>query len=94
MSDATPPHYPGDRIFQTFRRWPLVPTQDLQRLRAALLQCVAAEDSETAQQLLGLVEDELHRRRKQMVSFAVAERNRPKAKMASYRRAGRKDFSA
>ncbi|MDN4644367.1 hypothetical protein [Arthrobacter sp. PsM3] len=56
-------------IFDSFRRWPLVPSSQLVRLRSALLQCVemASPDngrdlSESAGKLLRLVTDELERR--------------------------------
>ena len=56
-------------VFDSFRRWPLVPSGQLARLRSALLQCVevASPDhgrdlSESAGQLLRLVTDELERR--------------------------------
>ncbi|MET1064697.1 MAG: hypothetical protein ABWX85_06975, partial [Arthrobacter sp.] len=56
-------------IFDSFRRWPLVPSSQLVRLRSALLQCVelASPDdgrdlSDSAGRLLQLVTDELERR--------------------------------
>lgn len=56
-------------MFDSFRRWPLVPSPQLVRLRSALLQCVelASPDngrdlSESAGKLLQLVTDELDRR--------------------------------
>lgn len=56
-------------MFDSFRRWPLVPSGQLVRLRSALLQCVelASPDegrnlSESAEKLLQLVTDELDRR--------------------------------
>lgn len=56
-------------LFDAFRRWPLVPSSQLLRLRTALLQCVevASPDngrdiSESARKLLGLVTGELERR--------------------------------
>ena len=56
-------------MFDSFRRWPLVPSSQLVRLRSALLQCVelASPDkgrdlSESAGKLLQLVTDELERR--------------------------------
>ena len=60
----------ADLMFDAFRRWPLVPSAQLVRLRSALLQCVelASPDngrhlSESAGKLLRLVTDELDRRR-------------------------------
>ena len=63
-------HAPSaELIFEAFRRWPLVPSSQLVRLRSALLQCVelASPDngrdlSESAGRLLRLVTDELERR--------------------------------
>ena len=59
----------ADLMFDSFRRWPLVPSAQLVRLRSALLQCVelASPDngrdlSESAGKLLRLVTDELDRR--------------------------------
>ncbi|MCB5273329.1 hypothetical protein BJG92_00849 [Arthrobacter sp. SO5] len=56
-------------LFDSFRRWPLVPSSQLLRLRTALLQCVelASPDngrdlSDSARKLLRLVTDELDRR--------------------------------
>lgn len=57
------------RIFDSFRRWPLVPSSELLQLRTALLQCMelaapesGRELSDSARRLLGLVTDELERR--------------------------------
>ena len=59
----------AELMFDSFRRWPLVPSSQLVRLRSALLQCVelASPDkgrdlSESAGKLLQLVTDELERR--------------------------------
>ena len=59
----------AELMFDSFRRWPRVPSPQLLRLRSALLQCVevAAPDngrdlSESAGTLLRLVTDELDRR--------------------------------
>ena len=59
----------AELMFDSFRRWPLVPSAQLVRLRSALLQCVemASPDngrdlSESAGKLLRLVTDELDRR--------------------------------
>lgn len=59
----------AELMFDSFRRWPLVPSPQLVRLRSALLQCVelASPDngrdlSESAGKLLRLVTDELDRR--------------------------------
>jgi hypothetical protein len=59
----------AELIFDSFRRWPLVPSSQLVRLRSALLQCLelASPDrgrdlSESAGRLLQLVTDELQRR--------------------------------
>ena len=59
----------AELMFDSFRRWPLVPSAQLVRLRSALLQCVevSAPDngrdlSESAGKLLRLVTDELDRR--------------------------------
>ncbi len=90
MNDYSQPEYPGGRIFHTYRRWPLVPTQDLQKLREALMQCMAAAGSEPAEELLGLVEDELTRRHTHPpVTFPVAERNRRHYKVPDHRRVRR-----
>ena len=63
------PGHGAELIFDSFRRWPLVPSSQLVRLRTALLQCVelASPDrgrdlSESAGRLLQLVTDELERR--------------------------------
>lgn len=60
----------AELMFDSFRRWPVVPSAQLVRLRSALLQCVelASPDngrdlSESAERLLRLVTDELDRRR-------------------------------
>lgn len=75
-------------IFDSFRRWPLVPSSQLVRLRSALLQCVdlASPDhgrdlSESAGKLLRLVTDELERRN--------GTRGRPAATPAGFRHARR-----
>jgi len=59
----------AELMFDSFGRWPLVPSSQLVRLRSALLQCVelASPDngrdlSESAGKLLQLVTDELERR--------------------------------
>lgn len=59
----------AELIFDSFRRWPLVPSSQLARLRSALLQCVELASpekgrglSESAGKLLQLVTDELERR--------------------------------
>ncbi|WP_427170884.1 hypothetical protein [Arthrobacter sp. 92] len=49
-------------IFDTFRRWPLVPSTELFRLQAALTQCVELVGSDTARELLTLVTQELQQR--------------------------------
>jgi hypothetical protein len=67
---GSPAHSHGaELIFDSFRRWPLVPSSQLVRLRSALLQCLelASPDkgrdlSESAGSLLQLVTDELERR--------------------------------
>ncbi|BCW66972.1 hypothetical protein NicSoilB4_17350 [Arthrobacter sp. NicSoilB4] len=67
---GSPAHgHRAELIFDSFRRWPLVPSSQLVRLRSALLQCVelASPDngrdlSESAGRLLQLVTDELERR--------------------------------
>lgn len=56
---------PGRRspsIFGTFRRWPLVPSAELLRLRAALTRCVKLVGSDTARELLTLITQELQQR--------------------------------
>lgn len=52
------------RVFQAFRRWPLVPTADLLRLKATLECCisVAGSGSDSAHALLELINEELSRR--------------------------------
>lgn len=72
-------HAPGaELMFDSFRRWPLVPSAQLVRLRSALLQCVelASPDngmdlSESAGKLLRLVTDELDRRKSPQAGPAV-----------------------
>ena len=66
---ALAPGHGAGLMFDSFRRWPLVPSSQLVRLRSALLQCVelASPDngrdlSESAGKLLQLVTDELDRR--------------------------------
>lgn len=44
------------RVFQSFRRWPLVPTRDLVWLRSAIERSASADDSRAAQELLRLVD--------------------------------------
>lgn len=53
---------PASRIFLTFRRWPRVPFAELYRLLAAVNQCVDLAGSESANELLTLVTNELGRR--------------------------------
>jgi hypothetical protein len=60
-------------VQELFRRWPNVPTRELQRIRHALLQCLHRGHSgrehhlsETASSLLDLVTAELGRRREQV----------------------------
>ncbi|MDR7082787.1 hypothetical protein J2X01_002077 [Arthrobacter ginsengisoli] len=59
----------AELMFDAFRRWPLVPSSQLLRLRSALLQCVelaspdnGRDPSDSARRLLQLVTDELERR--------------------------------
>lgn len=80
----------AELMFDSFRRWPLVPSAQLVRLRSALLQCVelASPDkgrdlSESAGKLLRLVTDELDRRR-------TGRPARPAELQAGYRRARRR----
>lgn len=63
MNARTTPQHKGGRMFQSFGRWPLVPTQDLMNLRTALLDCVDVAGADVARELFGLVDDELRRRR-------------------------------
>ncbi|MEZ2391550.1 hypothetical protein AB6813_18765 [bacterium RCC_150] len=58
-----------DSLFRTFRRWPLVPSPELLRIRAALQRCDATGTpgwpgglSDSARELLDLVTGELERR--------------------------------
>lgn len=51
-----------DREFHTFRRWPLVPTDDLVKLRQSLLQVQELGGPTAAGELLVLVDYELRRR--------------------------------
>jgi hypothetical protein len=51
-----------NRVFHTFRRWPLVPTNDLVKLRQSLLQVQDLGGPTAAGELLVLVEFVLHRR--------------------------------
>lgn len=78
----------AELMFDSFRRWPLVPSAQLVRLRSALLQCVelASPDrgrdlSESAGKLLRLVTDELDRRNGHLAG--------PAEPPAGYRRARR-----
>lgn len=72
-------HAPGaELMFDSFRRWPLVPSAQLVRLRSALLQCVELASpnngrdlSESAGKLLRLVTDELDRRNSRQAGPAV-----------------------
>ena len=57
-----PEGLPSARIFGTFRRWPLVPSAELDRLRDALANCVELVGSEAADELLGLITKELKQR--------------------------------
>lgn len=61
MTDRVTPER-RDRVFHTFRRWPLVPTDDLVKLRQSLLQVQDLGGPTAAGELLVLVEFELHRR--------------------------------
>lgn len=56
---------PSGRVFQSFRRWPLVPTRDLVWLRSAIERSTSTEDSRAAQELLRFVDAELSRRQKE-----------------------------
>ncbi|WP_427174620.1 hypothetical protein [Arthrobacter sp. 92] len=53
---------PVPRVFVRFRRWPLVPSAELYRLQTILSQCVELAGSDSANELLTLVTDELERR--------------------------------
>lgn len=74
-----PAHAPGaELMFDSFRRWPLVPSAQLVRLRSVLLQCVELASpnngrdlSESAGKLLRLVTDELDRRNSRHAGPAV-----------------------
>ena len=79
----------AELMFDSYRRWPLVPSSQLVRLRSALLQCVelASPDtgrdlSESAGRLLQLVTDELERRNDPSAAPAVLP--------ARFRRAARR----
>lgn len=61
MSDRVAPER-RDRVFHTFRRWPLVPTGDLVKLRQSLRQVQDLGGPAAAGELLVLVEYELQRR--------------------------------
>ncbi|MDI3213978.1 hypothetical protein [Arthrobacter sp. AL12] len=50
------------QIFGSFRRWPLVPSDELYRLEAALTQCMELAGSDAAHELLTLVSEELRQR--------------------------------
>lgn len=50
------------RIFHHFGQWPLVPTEDLQKLRHSLRQVQKIGRPAATGELLDLVERELHRR--------------------------------
>lgn len=47
-----------DRVFHTFRRWPLVPTEDLVKLRQSLREVQELGGPTAAGELLGLVDHE------------------------------------
>lgn len=61
MTDRVSPGR-GDRIFHTFRRWPLVPTEDLVKLRQSLRQVHRLGGPAGAGELLKLVDHEIQRR--------------------------------
>lgn len=65
-------------LFDAFRRWPLVPSSQLLRVRTALLQCVEVGSpdngrdlSDSARKLLMLVSGELERRNGALAGPAV-----------------------
>lgn len=67
---ATPRSGDGPQIFDSFRRWPLVPSSELLQLRHVLLQCMelsgpetSRELSDAASRLLRLITEELERRK-------------------------------
>lgn len=51
-----------DRVFHSFRRWPLVPTEDLVKLGQSLRQVQELGGPTAAGELLLIVDYELHRR--------------------------------
>lgn len=59
---TVPQGLPSSQIFGTFRRWPLVPSDELLRLQATLTQCVELAGPEAADDLLRLVTQELQLR--------------------------------
>lgn len=62
---------PTSRVFVTFRRWPLVPSAELQQLQATLSQCVELAGLESARELLLVVTDELLRRTSEVPAAGV-----------------------
>ena len=59
---TVPQGLPPSQIFGTFRRWPLVPSDELLRLQTTLTQCVELAGPEAADDLLKLVTQELRLR--------------------------------
>lgn len=62
---------PTSRVFVTFRRWPLVPSAELERLQSTLSQCVEMAGLESARELLLVVTDELQRRTEEIPDVGV-----------------------
>lgn len=56
------PDYPY-RVFHRFGRWPLVPVEDLLKLRESLCQVQKLSGPDATGELLTLVDQELRRRR-------------------------------
>lgn len=50
------------RIFHRFGKWPLVPTEDLLKLRESLRQVQKLGGPAAAEELLTLLDQEIHRR--------------------------------
>ncbi|RKO27400.1 hypothetical protein D7Z96_00205 [Pseudarthrobacter phenanthrenivorans] len=59
---ASLPAGQGNHVFHTSKRWPLMPTPDLMKLRHTLQWSREFADSDEAQKLLHLVDLELHLR--------------------------------
>lgn len=62
MTDPVGPEHP-ERVFHRYGGWPLVPADDLLKLRQSLRQVQNADAPNASTELLSLVDHEVHRRR-------------------------------